>query len=46
MQLACSRIRPAHVFDKLGVFSRLELALFAINHGLVADSLGNSQTGL
>jgi two-component system nitrate/nitrite response regulator NarL len=25
----------SHVFDKLGVFSRLELALFAINHGLV-----------
>jgi two-component system nitrate/nitrite response regulator NarL len=29
----------SHVFDKLGVFSRLELALFAINHGLVQDSL-------
>ena len=27
----------SHVFDKLGVFSRLELALFAINHGLVEN---------
>ena len=27
----------SHVFDKLGVFSRLELALFAFNHDLVAD---------
>ena len=27
----------SHVFDKLGVFSRLELALFAINHDLVKD---------
>jgi len=26
----------SNVFDKLGVFSRLELALFAINHGLVS----------
>ena len=25
------------IFDKLGVFNRLELALFAINHGLVDD---------
>jgi DNA-binding NarL/FixJ family response regulator len=25
----------SNVFDKLGVFSRLELAVFAINHGLV-----------
>jgi DNA-binding NarL/FixJ family response regulator len=24
-----------HIFDKLGVFTRLELALFAIHHGLV-----------
>jgi two-component system, NarL family, nitrate/nitrite response regulator NarL len=24
-----------HVFDKLGVFTRLELALYAINHGLL-----------
>jgi two-component system, NarL family, nitrate/nitrite response regulator NarL len=24
----------SHIFDKVGVFSRLELALFAINHGL------------
>ena len=28
----------SHVFDKLGVFSRLELAVFAINHKLVKDS--------
>jgi two-component system, NarL family, nitrate/nitrite response regulator NarL len=27
----------SHVFDKLGVFSRLELALFAFNHDLVSD---------
>ena len=27
----------SHVFDKLGVFSRLELAVFAINHKLVND---------
>jgi len=27
----------SHVFDKLGVFSRLELALFAFNHDLVKD---------
>jgi len=27
----------SHVFDKLGVFSRLELAIFALNHDLVAD---------
>jgi DNA-binding NarL/FixJ family response regulator len=27
----------SHVFDKLGVFSRLELAVFAFNHGLVKD---------
>lgn len=27
-----------HVFDKLGVFTRLELALFAIHHRLLADS--------
>jgi two-component system nitrate/nitrite response regulator NarL len=25
----------SHVFDKLGVFSRLELAIFALSHGLV-----------
>ena len=25
----------SNIFDKLGVYSRLELALFAINHGLV-----------
>lgn len=33
----------SHVFDKLGVFSRLELAVFAFNHDLVegiVDSLG------
>jgi DNA-binding NarL/FixJ family response regulator len=28
----------ANIFDKLGVFSRLELAIFALNHGLVDDS--------
>jgi two-component system nitrate/nitrite response regulator NarL len=27
----------SHVFDKLGVYSRLELAVFAINHKLVKD---------
>lgn len=27
----------SHIFDKLGVYSRLELALFAVNHGLNAD---------
>jgi two-component system nitrate/nitrite response regulator NarL len=27
----------SHVFDKLGVFSRLELAVFAFNHDLVRD---------
>jgi two-component system, NarL family, nitrate/nitrite response regulator NarL len=25
------------IFDKLGVFSRLELAIFALNHGLIYD---------
>jgi DNA-binding NarL/FixJ family response regulator len=25
------------IFDKLGVFSRLELAIFALNHGLIHD---------
>jgi DNA-binding NarL/FixJ family response regulator len=29
----------SHVFDKLGVFSRLELALFAFNHNLVQDTI-------
>ena len=29
----------SHVFDKLGVFSRLELALFAFNHNLVKDMI-------
>jgi DNA-binding NarL/FixJ family response regulator len=28
----------SHVFDKLGVYSRLELAVFAINHKLVKDT--------
>ena len=28
----------SNVFDKLGVFSRLELAVFAINHRLVKDA--------
>lgn len=28
----------SNVFDKLGVFSRLELAVFAINHKLVSDA--------
>jgi two-component system nitrate/nitrite response regulator NarL len=27
----------SNIFDKLGVFSRLELAIFALNHGLVED---------
>jgi len=27
----------SHVFDKLGVFSRLELAVFALNNDLVKD---------
>ena len=29
----------SHVFDKLGVFSRLELALFAFNHDLITDMI-------
>ena len=28
----------SHVFDKLGVFSRLELAVFAFNNDLVRDA--------
>jgi two-component system nitrate/nitrite response regulator NarL len=28
------------IFDKLGVFSRLELAIFALNHGLINDVAG------
>jgi len=28
----------SNIFDKLGVFSRLELAIFALNHGLVEDA--------
>lgn len=28
----------SNVFDKLGVYSRLELALFAVNHRIAADS--------
>lgn len=27
----------SHIFDKLGVYSRLELALFAVNHGLNSE---------
>lgn len=27
----------SHIFDKLGVYSRLELALFAVNHGLISE---------
>ena len=27
----------SNIFGKLGVFSRLELAIFALNHGLIAD---------
>jgi two-component system nitrate/nitrite response regulator NarL len=30
------------IFDKLGVFSRLELAIFALNHGLIDDE-GNAE---
>ena len=29
-----------NIFDKLGVYSRLELALFAVNHHLVAEGSG------
>ena len=29
----------SNIFDKLGVFSRVELAVFAINHGLDAGDL-------
>jgi two-component system nitrate/nitrite response regulator NarL len=29
----------SHIFDKLGVFSRVELAVFAINHGLIDDAM-------
>jgi two-component system nitrate/nitrite response regulator NarL len=28
----------SNIFDKLGVFSRVELAIFAVNHGLTPDS--------
>jgi DNA-binding NarL/FixJ family response regulator len=28
----------SNIFDKVGVFSRVELALFAVNHGLTPDS--------
>lgn len=28
----------SHIFDKLGVFSRVELAVFAMNHALVAET--------
>jgi DNA-binding NarL/FixJ family response regulator len=28
----------SNIFDKLGVFSRLELAIFALNHGLIDDA--------
>jgi len=27
----------SHIFDKLGVYSRLELALFAVNHSITCD---------
>jgi two-component system nitrate/nitrite response regulator NarL len=27
----------SHIFDKLGVYSRLELALFAVNHGINSE---------
>ena len=30
----------SNIFDKLGVYSRLELALFAINHGLAEAPSG------
>lgn len=30
------------IFDKLGVFSRVELTVFAINHGLAANEEGSS----
>jgi two-component system, NarL family, nitrate/nitrite response regulator NarL len=37
----------SNIFDKLGVYSRLELALFAINHGLVEPpSALSSNAGL
>jgi two-component system, NarL family, nitrate/nitrite response regulator NarL len=32
-----------NIFDKLGVYNRLELALFAIHHGLVGRSLNNGR---
>jgi len=32
----------SNIFDKLGVFSRLELAIFALNHGLIEDD-GNAE---
>jgi DNA-binding NarL/FixJ family response regulator len=28
----------SHVFDKVGVYSRVELALFAVNHRIASDS--------
>jgi two-component system nitrate/nitrite response regulator NarL len=32
------------IFDKLGVYSRLELAIFAINHGLTEQRSGNGSS--
>jgi two-component system, NarL family, nitrate/nitrite response regulator NarL len=31
------------IFDKLGVFSRLELAIFALNHGLIHETTDGEQ---
>ena len=33
----------SNIFDKVGVFSRLELAMFAIHHGLLPE--GEPATG-
>ena len=33
----------SHIFDKLGVSSRLELALYAVQHRLIADSDGGDR---
>jgi two-component system, NarL family, nitrate/nitrite response regulator NarL len=33
----------SHIFDKLGVYSRLELALFAVNHRILDTSIPDSE---
>jgi two-component system, NarL family, nitrate/nitrite response regulator NarL len=40
MSIAVNTVKHhlTHIFDKLGVHSRIELAIFAVNHGLVAEA--------